>query len=168
MILGTKKQTGFTLIELLVIMAIIAFLISAVLLALSNSRQKSRNAKRVADIKQIVNGLNLFQSNCNSYPEEPTALVLDASQRLFLGTAANCGVTKDGSGGNGGIGPTASGTVIVQQFVPAPLPADGTCTDASGSNRYTYTSATGASYTLTFCVGAATGGYQAGVNTVSN
>ena len=165
-----KLGGGFTLIELLVIIAIIAFLASAAMLALNQSRQKSRNAKRVADIRQIVSGLNLFNANCgNLYPIEPVALVLDSSQRLFLGSAADCGnKTGDTAGGHGGFGTTASGTVIVQQLVAAPLPADGSCTDASGSNRYTYTSAAGTSYTLSFCLGAATGTYAAGVNTVSN
>ncbi|MFH1713569.1 MAG: type II secretion system protein, partial [Patescibacteria group bacterium] len=48
------KQKGFTLIELLVVIAIIGMLSSIVLVSLNPARQKSRDAKRLSDMKQIV------------------------------------------------------------------------------------------------------------------
>ena len=62
------KQKGFTLIELLVVIAIIGLLASVVLLALNDSRQKSRVAKRVADLAQIAKALEVYYNDNNHYP----------------------------------------------------------------------------------------------------
>ncbi len=48
-----KKHRGFTLIELLVVIAIIGLLASIVVVSLGPSRAKSRDARRVADLRQI-------------------------------------------------------------------------------------------------------------------
>ncbi len=61
--------TGFTLIELLVVIGIIATLASVVLTSLKNARVKSRDIKRISDIKQLQLALELyFHDNGNSYP----------------------------------------------------------------------------------------------------
>lgn len=57
-ILFTKK--GFTLIELLVVIAIIGVLASIVLASLNNARRKSRDARRISDLKQIQLALELY------------------------------------------------------------------------------------------------------------
>lgn len=54
------KKAGFTLIELLVVIAIIGVLASIVLASLNNARQKSRNARRVSDVKQLQLALELY------------------------------------------------------------------------------------------------------------
>ena len=52
------------------------------------------------------------------------------------------------------------------QLAPqAPTPPDGQCT--SDQNEYTYTHASQLEYTLSFCLGNATGGYPAGMNTLT-
>jgi uncharacterized protein (TIGR02145 family)/prepilin-type N-terminal cleavage/methylation domain-containing protein len=63
----TRRQ-GFTLIELLVVIAIIGILSTIAVVALGGARAKSRDAKRVADIRQIGNALELYYNNNNSYP----------------------------------------------------------------------------------------------------
>lgn len=167
----SSKQAGFNLIELLVVISIIALIVSAALLLLNSSRQKSRDAKRVADIKQIISALDLYYSRCNSYPNPSVyPLTLDSTQALFTGNGGvlgPCGTNGGTGGANGGIGAVAStsGTVIIRQFVAAPNPPDGGC-GANNSYQYTPTNA-GANYTLTFCLGQATGGYPLGPNTVS-
>lgn len=62
-----NKARGFTLIELLVVIAIIGILSSVVLASLNDARQKSRDAKRVADIKQLQLALELFFDSNGSY-----------------------------------------------------------------------------------------------------
>lgn len=60
---------GFTLIELLVVIAIIGVLASIVLASLNNARKKSRDARRITDIKQIQLALELyFDGKGNAYP----------------------------------------------------------------------------------------------------
>lgn len=51
---------GFTLIELLVVIAIIGILASIVLAATGTSRKKGRDARRLADFKQIQLALELY------------------------------------------------------------------------------------------------------------
>lgn len=63
-----SNKKGFTLIELLVVIAIIGILSSVVLASLNSARQKSRDARRISDIKQLQLALELyFDSNAN-YP----------------------------------------------------------------------------------------------------
>lgn len=63
-----KNKKGFTLIELLVVIAIIGILSSVVLASLNTARQKARDAKRVADIKQLQTALELLYDTCGAYP----------------------------------------------------------------------------------------------------
>lgn len=70
-----NQQTGFTLIELLVVIAIIGLLASVVLLALNSARAKSRDAKRLADVRQLASALELYFNDNSGYPSALTALV---------------------------------------------------------------------------------------------
>lgn len=168
------KQAGFNLIELLVVISIIALITSSALLVLSSSRQKSRNAKRVSDVRQIISALDLYYLRCNSYPNPSSSTVLDSSMALYSGTggaAGPCGTNGGTSTINGGIGPLANvaGTTFVGKFIAAPNPPDGACSAAENSYTYTATGVSGvtaAGYTLSFCLGATTGGYSVGVNTI--
>lgn len=64
------KNKGFTILELLIVIAIIGILAAIILASLNTARQKSRDARRIEDIKQIQNALALyFESQAtNSYP----------------------------------------------------------------------------------------------------
>ncbi len=64
----TKAAKGFTLIELLVVIAIIGILSSIVLASLNTARQKSRDARRVADIKQLQLAMQLYYDASSTYP----------------------------------------------------------------------------------------------------
>lgn len=63
-----KDKQGFTLIELLVVVAIISLLTSIALIALVSARQKSRNTKRLSDMVQMGNVLELYFATHKGYP----------------------------------------------------------------------------------------------------
>lgn len=65
-----KSAKGFTLIELLVVIAIIGILSSVVLASLNTARLKSRDTRRIADIKQIQLALALYFDSCAAYPAD--------------------------------------------------------------------------------------------------
>ena len=62
------KHKGFTLIELLVVISIIGLLSTVVLVSLNSARAKARDARRLADMKQISLALELFFDDNGRYP----------------------------------------------------------------------------------------------------
>ncbi|OGE76499.1 MAG: hypothetical protein A3K05_03170 [Candidatus Doudnabacteria bacterium RIFCSPHIGHO2_01_48_18] len=65
---SAKTGAGFTLIELLVVISIIGLLASVVLISLNSARAKARDARKIADFKQINNALDLFYDKNNRMP----------------------------------------------------------------------------------------------------
>lgn len=63
------KQKGFTLIELLIVIAIIAVLATLALVSLTAAQQRSRDTKRVADMKSMQTALELYYSENADYPK---------------------------------------------------------------------------------------------------
>ena len=121
-----NQKKGFTLIELLVVVAIIGLLSTLSIVALNSARAKSRDARRVADVKQIQTALELYYNDKGEYPTSTSSLV-----------------------------PSYMGMVP-----KPPLPVtDGSCT--APTTEYTYSGSTN-TYTLTYCLGAPTGGLASG------
>lgn len=81
-----KLNKGFTLIELLVVIAIIGLLSTLAVVALNSARQRSRDAKRVADIRQIQTALELSFSEYSLYPDKGSGVIANA---IELGVAAS-------------------------------------------------------------------------------
>jgi len=65
-------KKAFTLIELLVVIAIIALLSTLSVVALSSARAKSRDARRLSDIKQIQTALDMYLDSAGTYPSSLT------------------------------------------------------------------------------------------------
>ncbi|MEK7648540.1 MAG: type II secretion system protein [Patescibacteria group bacterium] len=55
-------QKGFTLVELLVVVAIIGLLAGIAIVSVNSVRIKARDTRRIADIKQIQNALELYNN----------------------------------------------------------------------------------------------------------
>lgn len=145
-----NNKKGFTIIELLIVIAIIGLLATISMVALNGARQKSRDAKRIADIRQIQTALELYFNDQNYYPSsDESGIVLGSANAAMLCetgfVAANATCTKTYMG-----------------IVPSnPTP--------NGSN-YSYKgigSGTSSSYTIGFTLEEATGSYSSGAHTAS-
>ena len=66
------KSRGFTLIEILVVVAIIGILSSVILVGLGPTRARGRDARRIADLRQVQTGLELYFGKCGFYPGTAT------------------------------------------------------------------------------------------------
>jgi len=69
------KNRAFTLIELLVVIAVIAILSSFALVMLSDSKARGRDSRREGDMKQIQDGLQIYATNRQKYPDCPSGTV---------------------------------------------------------------------------------------------
>ncbi len=110
--------------------------------ALSSARAKSRDAKRLADIRQLATALELYANdNHGGYPEAQNGTPLDLSPN-YIG-----------------------------EMPTSPAPTDGTCTDYYNTYWYVPTGKPVVynkknvypDYELTFCLGGKTGSYNAGI-----
>lgn len=144
------SNKGFSLIELLVVIAIIGLLSTLAVVALTSAKQKARDSKRLADVKQIQTALELYvQDSTNGYPRN-TNLALGIDVKALCGTtgwansSSGCGAHKTYMG-----------------LIPAPP----TPADCSSYNDYFYTSTAANSYTITFCLGNNVGSLDAGPHT---
>lgn len=131
------KPFGFTLIELLVVIAIIGLLSTLAVVSFGNARQKSRDTKRISDIKTIQSGLELYFGDNDAYPVATTAITLgSASYDVLCDVATTAGFQANTAS-------CTAGLIYMNPVPAAPTPPTG--------NGYTYsTDATGSTYTLTF------------------
>lgn len=65
--LNNKKVQGFTLIEILVVISIVGLLSSVFLVGLSGFRSRGRDARRLADLKSVQNGAEIYYTRCGRY-----------------------------------------------------------------------------------------------------
>jgi prepilin-type N-terminal cleavage/methylation domain-containing protein len=136
-----KNRSAFTLIELLVVIAIIGLLATLSVLALNNARAKSRDTKRIADIKQMQTALELYFNDASAYP---------------VSVGAGGSITSYNS--------STGATTTYMQMVPTPP------TPPTAITPYTYELITGAgaSYTLEYCLEGSVATLAAGCHTATN
>ncbi len=102
-------KKAFTLIELLVVISIIAVLSTLSIVSLGNARQKSRDTRRVSDIKQIRTALEMYFDQNMAYPAAP-------SGTSTLGVAASSACLNS----TGWAGTGCTGTVYMQNVPDDP------------------------------------------------
>ncbi|MEK7648541.1 MAG: prepilin-type N-terminal cleavage/methylation domain-containing protein [Patescibacteria group bacterium] len=66
-------QKGFTLVELLVVVAIIGLLAGIAIVSVNSVRIKARDTRRIADVKQIQNALELYNNEKGGLYPQATA-----------------------------------------------------------------------------------------------
>ncbi|MCK5212102.1 prepilin-type N-terminal cleavage/methylation domain-containing protein [Candidatus Parcubacteria bacterium] len=145
-----NNKKGFTLIELLVVIAIIGLLSTLAVVALNNARQKSRDARRVADIKQIQTAFELFYNDAGNYPTAPLATVCFAA--AVAGELTGCALSETND-----ISATAAGTVYM-----GTIPGD-----PDNSAAYLMVGAGANTYTIEYTLEGTTGGIPAGTHRAS-
>ena len=89
------KKQGFTLIELLVVIAIIGILATLAVVALQNARKNARDAKRIADIKQIQTALELYFNDVGEYPASITSTIAYGGN-IYMATVPLAPTPSDG------------------------------------------------------------------------
>jgi prepilin-type N-terminal cleavage/methylation domain-containing protein len=88
------KYRGFTLIELLVVISIIGLLAAVVLVSLGSARQKSRDTRRIADMRQMKTAMELFFNDYTGYPQTLASLVSTYVASLPVYPPATCGAAS--------------------------------------------------------------------------
>ena len=63
-----KEERSFTLIELLIVVAIIGILAALIVVSLTTALSKARDARRVADVNELVKAFNEYYLNNGNYP----------------------------------------------------------------------------------------------------
>jgi prepilin-type N-terminal cleavage/methylation domain-containing protein len=116
------QRKGFTLIEILIVVAIIAILASVVLVGLGPTQEAGRDARRVSDLHEDQNGLELFYNACGFYPGSITA----------------AGVCTGGATAGYGTGAGAAGTMIAALTTDAALGITQVPVDPSNSGVHVY------------------------------
>ncbi len=64
----SSSRRGFTLIEILIVVGIIGLLASMVLVGLAPAQKRGRDARRIADLKEVQNAMELYYNKCGYYP----------------------------------------------------------------------------------------------------
>jgi uncharacterized protein (TIGR02145 family)/prepilin-type N-terminal cleavage/methylation domain-containing protein len=128
-----KNKFAFTLIELLVVIAVVGILSTLAVVVLQGARGQARDAKRVADAKQMQIALELYYHDNNVYP---SSLIPEE--------------------------PLSTNSVTYMETIPStPTPNDGTCSE--NENYYTYiTSYDQSYYNIHFCIGKDVGNLLSG------
>ncbi len=103
-------RKGFSLIELLVVITIIAVLVGVALPNFLGARQRARDAKKKAELRELKSALRLYYNDFNSYP---------SGTGLYINGCGATGTSQCARTGPFQAGPVGGETVYMKN-----LPAD--------------------------------------------
>lgn len=85
-----NKQQGFTLIEMLVVIGIIGLLSAVVVVGLAPARQEARDARRIADVNQLANWMEINYNPSTGY-QTPTSdqLVVPGEYNIVINVSGH-------------------------------------------------------------------------------
>lgn len=107
-----KKKLGFTLIELLIVIAIIGILSTSTVVSLNQAKSKARDARRLADITQIKQALDIYYYTEGAYPNAgPSGTICYALPAVATCTSATAS-------------PITAWIPALTNFIDQPLPID--------------------------------------------
>jgi len=132
-----KQNKGFSLIELLFVIAVIGMLATLSLVAINNAREKARDTRRLSDINQILQALELYFSSHRTYP---------AGDGIVLGSTNYKCLNAEGWKQVGCTNP------YMDNILPNPLP---------GGADYLYYYINPTNFIITFKLDYGAGGYSA-------
>ncbi|NMC51612.1 type II secretion system protein [Candidatus Kuenenbacteria bacterium] len=141
-----KSQPGFTLIELLLVIAIIGLLATLAVTSLNNARIKSRDSRRLGDVRNIQTALELYFNDLGGYPSGTIGGVV---QDGALGVDPRTSLSSAN-----GFNSSVSGSTYMAKIQANPSP---------GGSDYVYSS-DGSTYTITFTLESPSGGLSSGVH----
>ena len=96
--MAPNRNAGFTLVEILVVVGIVSTLSMIIFPSLTGSREKGRDAARVADIEQLSVALRLYAEQNGSYPDESSGTRLGEGSDLDEDLEPYIDVSHDPSG----------------------------------------------------------------------
>jgi prepilin-type N-terminal cleavage/methylation domain-containing protein len=119
----SNKKRGFTVMELLVSLAIIAMLFTITMALVGPVKEKSRDSRRMSDVREINKALVLYADNNSKFPIATTAVTITGND--------------------------AVSTILESAGVISEVPTDPT----HPTNSYTYLSdSSGNTFIISFCL----------------
>jgi prepilin-type N-terminal cleavage/methylation domain-containing protein len=79
-----RGSSGFTLIELLVVISIIGILASIISISASRIRAQARDSRRIADLKVLASGLEIYFAQYKVYPTESCWVSSESGQKWIV------------------------------------------------------------------------------------
>ncbi|MFH1838327.1 MAG: type II secretion system protein [Candidatus Kuenenbacteria bacterium] len=143
---NNKNKKGFGLIELLVVISIIALLSTIAIISLNSAKEKARDAKRIADAKQIQIALDIYFNDKELYPKTTETIILGNGNYSCLN-------------GNGFVTSCDTEPIYIKSIPSAPIPPQ--------DNKYSYASSDGNDYQLSFTLEKVNQNLGAGKNCIA-
>ena len=136
--MNKHSAKGFTLIEILIVVSIIGVLSSLTLLGLGSFRASGRDVKRVTDLRQITNALELYYAKTGNYPATLENLVPSVIAKLPVDPISPTTDYKYGKCGDSGYAVQATLEEYNKKILNEGAPANscGLPCDAATKNEY--------------------------------